>query len=244
MQSEDEVFIADVFINLKIFGDLKLFGCFKNTVVNIPDSQMFLPIEMTMLVSEHLLSLRSLMHFSTVLRIKPTAKALALAFREAVPSWVDIPMDEQDPKFFIALAKWFFDPKPYKFTDRTYLDQVMDLPLFPSNLQMHLPFVHNQSGYEYFTRMFWIQLAPNYFTRNGRELVRSFLLGWKEIFTREEMVLRRGEAYMVFIDHLVNSLDHAFVLDEKVLKPAMNLNVQNAPHWTRWIKCLLVNHPV
>ena len=191
---------------------------------------MFLPIEMIVLVSDHLLSLRSLMHFCTAFRLKPTAKALALAFREAVPSWVDIPMDEQDPKFFIALAKWFFNPKPFKITDRTHLYQVMDLPLFPRRLQMHLPFAHNQSGYEYFTRLFWIQLAPKYFTRNGRALVRGLLLEWKEIFTNE--MFPRSKAYPVFLDHLVNSLDHAFVLDEKVLKPAMELNVQNAPHWT------------
>jgi hypothetical protein len=169
--------------------------------------------ELLVLISEHLHSLKTLIHWCTATGIKPSSKALTLALNNAIPSWVNIPAN-LPPHVYIDIAKWFFDPKPLGIKARTTLYKILEKPFFLPDTQPS-------------THAFWIQLGPQFFTKRGRTLVKELLLEWRAVYTTH--LYPSGRAFPEFIDHLVCMLDHAFVLQEhNTLTPTARLSTE---HW-------------
>ena len=176
-----------------------------------------LPHEIVPLISESL-SLRELMLFCmTCKHIKPTARALALALQEAIPSCIGLPIHDKRPEFFIDIAKWYFDPKPINVSMRTDLHNAMRDAPFPSRCNMALPIYTYSDGFAFYTRQFMESMLVWFFTKKGRAAARELLLEWREFYFTTQFP--GDQRYTDFIDHIVDIFDHGFVVRDRKLVP-------------------------
>jgi hypothetical protein len=175
-----------------------------------------IPPELVPLISEKL-SLRMLMYFCMACKTNPTAKDLAIALQNAVPSCTGLPVHDTRAEFFLDIAKWYFDPNPIDIAKRSELYGLFRGQLFPVSYNMQHPVYAYPDGYSFFTRELMEGIDAAIFTKKGREEAKALLLEWRAYY----LTVRYpgDQRYAVFIDHIICILDHGLVVRDRRLLP-------------------------
>ena len=183
---------------------------FKKSIVDAPE-------EIVKMVSKELfetLTLRSLLHLCTACKQTPTALMLAIALQNSVPSLTGLPMDNPDPGFYIDIAKRFFGPVDIPIGRRTDMYDALKPGRFLGALvcrnNIDAPHGCFSSGLAYYVHLV-LHSCDLVHTKKGRDFIKGIVLEWLQTPLVGAMV----KVY----NHLVNVLDHGFVLRKRNLEP-------------------------
>lgn len=176
-----------------------------------------MPSSLMEMISEQLftrLTLRSLLNLCTACKEAPTAAMLAIALQNSVPSLTGLPMGNQDPAFYIDIAKRFFQPVDIPVSLRTTMYDSLRPDRYLGGVVRDLDAQFDGgplSGLSYYVHLVFNSGRHVLVTKRGRDFIRGIVLEWLETPLRENMV----RVYR----HLLNVLDHGLVLRNRNLEP-------------------------
>ena len=175
-----------------------------------------IPLVLTEMISRELfglMTLRSLLNLCAVCKIPPTAAMLAIALQNSVPSLTGLPMDNPDPAFYIDIAKRFFRPEAIPIRLKTEVYHSLQPGRFLRGVVGDLDYPRNghSSGLSYYITLILNSRRDVKVTKKGRDFIKGVALEWLETPLSADM----ARVYM----HLLNVLDHGFVLRNRNLEP-------------------------
>lgn len=189
----------------------RLFKCKATTSTEAPH-------EINQMVSRVLfdqLTLRSLLNLCTACKQPPTAAMLAIALQHSIPSLTGLPMDNPDPAFYIDIAKSFFNPaNTITIQQQTGAYIALQPGRFNGALNGSLEDAHGfEARLDTYVHHVLYMKQDLLRTKKGRDFMKSIILQW----IQAPLYLHPGMQKVY--DHLLNILDHGFVLRHRALEP-------------------------
>ena len=190
-----------------------------------------LPSDCVQMVSNEL-TLRSLLHLCTACKQRsPTPAMLAIALQNSIPSLTGLPMDNPDPDFYLEIAKRWFDPTELTIEDKSNLylrvhrfeNQNGFFPLGTTDVYAPLSDVRWPCGLDFFVFKQISSLHCHILSNKRRKFVRGMMLEWRAHYYYERQLAPADFLkYGIFIDRIINILDHAHVLSYRCLTPGFS----------------------
>ncbi len=169
-----------------------------------PTLTVALSPEILLMLTENL-SLRQLVHFCTVCKLNPSAKAWYNALQSAIPLCTSLPVNHPMPDYYKHIAMWYFDPRPIGMLAEWHLCDTM--------LYLAIPIGGQPDGFMINASTTLFSWRHDLFTKKGRMLAKTLLLELKEGSTLPDA--------LTYIDCLIHLLDTAFRVSQHRLIPTM-----------------------
>ena len=165
------------------------------------------------------LTIRSLLHLCTACKNRPSAQMLAFAVQNSIPSLVGLPMDNQNPAFYINIAQRYFCPLNINVQMRTEIYSALNLMDLFSSTDLEKKVCDAwPTGWIYYTYAVINRTLQVTGTHTGRKFVKDLILEWKAFY---QQTLPNDPRYSVFIDGIISILDHGFVLRRRCMLPGL-----------------------
>ena len=196
-----------VFIKLSVQARYK---AQKMAEVTKPTLTVALSPEILLMLTENL-PLRQLVHFCSVCKLNPSAKAWYNALQSAIPLCTSLPVNHPMPDYYKLIAMWYFDPRPIGMLAQMHMCDTVLYLIIPSDL--HTPIGGQPDRFMFNASMTLFNWRHDLFTKKGRMLAKTLLLELKEGSTRPDT--------LTFIDCLIHLLETAFSVHQHRLIPTM-----------------------
>jgi hypothetical protein len=170
------------------------------------------------------LTLRGLIILCEACCMRPTAPMLAFALQNSIPGLVGLPMDNPNPRFYIDIAKKFFEPieiPPYsKLLIYRNVHKYMGRDeFFPLNADLDAYMsTYWPCAMDRYVESQMAVMKPFIHFKKGRDLLKEIMLGWRRYYERKAPDDPR---YPRFIDHILNILEHGMVLRYRYMRPGL-----------------------